>query len=153
MQITLNQDEILTAIENYVRSQINIADNQRSEIDLKAGRGEYGFTATLDIVPADMIRETAPEAATPSKGSPELVPTGAAKPEPIKAGQVKEELAKASKSSSQIFGKKADTVIMDEASEASESDETETPEAPEPSEASEEELAKAPRSIFSKQAS
>lgn len=52
MQITLNQDEILTAIETYVRSQINIADNQEIAIDLKAGRGENGYTATLDIRPA-----------------------------------------------------------------------------------------------------
>ncbi len=52
MQITLNQDEILVALENYVRSQINIATGQEVSIDLKAGRGENGFSATLDIVPA-----------------------------------------------------------------------------------------------------
>ena len=60
MQITLNQDEILVAIETYVRSQINIADNQEISIDLKAGRGENGYSATLDIRPARSIKITKP---------------------------------------------------------------------------------------------
>lgn len=51
MQITLNQEEIIDAVKAYVRSQINIAPNQDIVIDLRAGRGENGFTATLDIVP------------------------------------------------------------------------------------------------------
>lgn len=61
MQITLNQDEIMNALENYVRSQINLAENQKIDIDLKAGRGENGFSATLDIVPADMPAATKAE--------------------------------------------------------------------------------------------
>ena len=52
MQITLNQEEILEALDTYVRSQITISENQEISIDLKAGRGENGFTATLDIRPA-----------------------------------------------------------------------------------------------------
>lgn len=50
MQITLNHDEILKALDIYVRSQINIAQDQDIIIDLKAGRGENGYSATLDIV-------------------------------------------------------------------------------------------------------
>ena len=53
MQITLNQDEILEALEAYVRNQIVIAPDHSIEIDLKAGRGENGFTATLDIRSSD----------------------------------------------------------------------------------------------------
>ena len=49
MQITLNQDEIEEAIEAYVRGQISIALNQEVTIDLKAGRGDNGFSAVLDI--------------------------------------------------------------------------------------------------------
>lgn len=49
MQITLNQDEIVEAIEAYVRRQITISPSQDIAIDLRAGRGENGFTATLDI--------------------------------------------------------------------------------------------------------
>ena len=52
MQITLNHDEILEALDAYVRTQIAIAPGQQVAIDLKAGRGENGFSATLDIVPA-----------------------------------------------------------------------------------------------------
>lgn len=54
MQITLNQDEILEAVKSYVRGQINIAANQDILIELRATRGETGFTATLDIVPAKL---------------------------------------------------------------------------------------------------
>lgn len=50
MQITLNQDEILAAIDSHVRSQINIAAGQSVSIELKATRGDTGFTAILDIV-------------------------------------------------------------------------------------------------------
>lgn len=53
MQITLNQDEIVDAITNYVRGQIAITSNQQIAVDLRAGRGENGFTATLDIRPID----------------------------------------------------------------------------------------------------
>lgn len=49
MQITLNQDEIELAITNYVRGQITIADNTQISVELRAGRGENGFTASLDI--------------------------------------------------------------------------------------------------------
>ena len=50
MQITLNHEEILKALDIYVRSQINIAQDHDIIIDLKAGRGENGYSATLDIV-------------------------------------------------------------------------------------------------------
>ena len=49
MQITLNETEILEAIEEKVRSQITIEGNQDIKITLRAGRGPDGFTAALDI--------------------------------------------------------------------------------------------------------
>lgn len=49
MQITLNQVEILEAIEAHVRRQIAVPKHQVVNIDLRAGRSENGFTATLDI--------------------------------------------------------------------------------------------------------
>lgn len=57
MQITLNQEEIVDAIEDYVRSQITIADNQKIDIDFKAGRGDNGVSATLDIRPATTTKK------------------------------------------------------------------------------------------------
>lgn len=52
MQITLDENEIHDAIRAYVRGQITIADSQHIDIDMKAGRAENGFTATLNIRPA-----------------------------------------------------------------------------------------------------
>lgn len=59
MQITLNQAEILTALEAYVRSQVNIAENHKAVIELKAGRVD-GYTATLDIVPDGSVLPVKP---------------------------------------------------------------------------------------------
>lgn len=63
MQITLDQTEIHDAIRQYVRGQINIADGHVIEIDMKAGRAENGFTATLDIRPASATSSQAAMAA------------------------------------------------------------------------------------------
>lgn len=49
MQITLNEEEIKDAIVGYVSTQIKIEANQRIDVELKAGRGDSGHTATLDI--------------------------------------------------------------------------------------------------------
>lgn len=62
MQITLNEAEILEAIEEKVRKQINIGDNQDITIVLRAGRGPDGFTAALDI--------TEKVSSTPAKKKP-----------------------------------------------------------------------------------
>lgn len=57
MQITLNNEEIETAIKNYVRTIIAISDDQDIVIDMKAGRLEKGMSATLDIVPMNQTGE------------------------------------------------------------------------------------------------
>ena len=57
MQIVLEEDEILAAIDAYVRTQVNIADNQTISVDMKAGRGEHGFSATLEIRTADILSQ------------------------------------------------------------------------------------------------
>lgn len=95
MQITLNEAEILTALENYVRKQITISEGQTIAIDLKAGRGENGFSATLDIIDGSMeaaLPTPKPKpkgedllAAAKAKATPKVEP----KPEP-KAEKVKE---------------------------------------------------------------
>lgn len=58
MQIILTESEILESIESFVRKQINVADGMAIDIELKAGRGENGFTATLDIHPQDTPKAT-----------------------------------------------------------------------------------------------
>ena len=49
MQITLEEEEINQAIEQYVRGQISIKENQTLSFDFKAARGEHGMTATVSI--------------------------------------------------------------------------------------------------------
>lgn len=55
MQITLNHEEIVAALEAHARKLINIASGNTLQIELKAGRGENGYSATLDIVPDTVV--------------------------------------------------------------------------------------------------
>ena len=77
MQVILSQDEIISALEQYVRSQISIKTGQTIVIDLKAGRGENGFSANLDIrqTAADTPVYTR-EAATPRSNESNLTIDG-----------------------------------------------------------------------------
>lgn len=54
MQITLNQDEIIEALKEYAFRVVNVAPGNDITIDLKAGRGENGYSATLDIIPQQL---------------------------------------------------------------------------------------------------
>lgn len=75
MQITLNQEEIELALDAFVRSQITVSSNQKIVFDLKAGRGESGFSATLDIVPAEV--QTTPSVKFRDVNKPRVVDTAA----------------------------------------------------------------------------
>lgn len=95
MKITLNQEEIHQAVEAYVRSQINIAQNQEVAIDFTAGRGPDGLTATLDIrtiqVAAPVVAPVAVAAAQPTRRAmPARAPAAATEPaaEPVLAQAV-----------------------------------------------------------------
>ena len=61
MQITLNHEEILVALKDYAAKIINIAPGNDITIDLKAGRGENGYSATLDIVPQQLTSSHEPK--------------------------------------------------------------------------------------------
>ncbi len=50
MQIILPQSELEAAIAEYVHGIMNIKEGNTMTIDLRAGRGLDGFTATVDIV-------------------------------------------------------------------------------------------------------
>ena len=86
MQITLNQTEIETALRRYVNEQVNIREGHEVIIDLKAGRGENGFSATIDIVPADAPKVSEP--VTPAKPLGIAKEVVRAKPQPIQATQI-----------------------------------------------------------------
>ena len=49
MQLILPQSDLEQAIKDYVNDLVNIKEGTIIEIDLKAGRGLDGFTATVDI--------------------------------------------------------------------------------------------------------
>lgn len=50
MRITLIQNEIEVALKEYVANQGISISNKEIEIDITAGRGANGITASLDIV-------------------------------------------------------------------------------------------------------
>jgi len=79
MQITLEELEIHEAIRNYVRGQVNIAEDQQIEVDMKAGRSDSGFTATLKISKAS-------NAQAPVQNTKPLLQFGA-KPSNISTGE------------------------------------------------------------------
>lgn len=110
MQITLNQAEIEQAIKNYVNDQVNIREGHDIAIDLKAGRGPEGFTATIDIVGDVATKPIQPAAAskpvaTPKpraertvaaqeaaeEAAPEAAPTTQAEPEKAQDGAASED--------------------------------------------------------------
>lgn len=78
MQIIIDQNEITEAIETFVRQQITIADDQEVSVDLKAGRGDNGFSATIEIrqaakakhKPVQRRAATQPALATPAAPTP-----------------------------------------------------------------------------------
>lgn len=51
MQITLNEAEIKRAIAEFVTNRMEVDLNQDVAIDLKATRGQEGFTAQFDVIP------------------------------------------------------------------------------------------------------
>lgn len=50
MRVILNEAEILMALEDFVLATVTVPDDVRIDIDLKATRGENGYTAEIDLV-------------------------------------------------------------------------------------------------------
>lgn len=53
MRIIITQEEIEEAIEKLILDQVDVPDDMRIDIDLKATRGDQGYTAEIDIVAHD----------------------------------------------------------------------------------------------------
>ena len=119
MQITLNQDEIIQAIIAHVKSCINVAEGTEITVDLRAGRGDNGFSATLDIVPIKSAVTQIPNAyastlavAGQSMGNAkvtEAAPEKAAEPAPV-----------AVKKAGGLFGAKPTAIVPEAAPEVAE---------------------------------
>lgn len=153
MQIILNQDEIEAAIDAYVRTQININDDMEIGIDLKAGRGDVGFSATLDIRQAQP--KTAAKKTTRTRVTSEAPITNGDMTRAISATpEDRRPPAETAPAKTSIFaGMKADMVIVDEvASDTPETEEYAVPVAEDLTPVAAEEApvaAPKPKSIFS----
>lgn len=123
MQITLNQEEIELALDNFVRSRISVSDGQDIVFDLKAGRGDNGFTATLEIVPSATTKpepvtlRSKPRAVETAKveepKAPEAEPETVEEPETEAVDESPEETveeAPAPKSGGSLFSKTAKAI-------------------------------------------
>lgn len=51
MQIVLNEDEMKSAIRDYITSQGLDTLGKEIEVDLTAGRGANGFSASINLIP------------------------------------------------------------------------------------------------------
>mgnify|MGYP001159242160 FL=1 len=108
MQLILPQSELEQAIKNYVNDLMNVKDGTELSIDLKAGRGLDGFTATVDIIKAGtaMPAKTVVPAAVISAPVPVAAPVKVtlrpvAKEEPVAEEKPAEDTSVANKSEQQ----------------------------------------------------
>jgi len=71
MKIELSEEEIKTAIVDYVSSQGISIDSAHAQVELRAGRGENGMTATISIEkPVETAEAPKKEKVTPIKKEP-----------------------------------------------------------------------------------
>lgn len=108
MQLILPQSELEQAIKNYVNDLMNVKDGTELSIDLKAGRGLDGFTATVDIIKAGTAmpaKTVVPAAVTPAPvpvAAPvKATPRPVAKEEPVAEEKPAEDTSVANKSEQQ----------------------------------------------------
>ena len=108
MQLILPQSELEQAIKNYVNDLMNVKDGTELSIDLRAGRGLDGFTATVDIIKAGtaMPAKTVVPAAVipapvPVAAPVKVTPRPAAKEEPVAEEKPTEDTSVANKSEQQ----------------------------------------------------
>lgn len=108
MQLILPQSELEQAIKNYVNDLMNVKDGAELCIDLRAGRGVDGFTATVDIVksgsamPAKTVVPAATiPAATPAPAVVKVTARAVVKEEPVAEEKPAEDTSVATKSEQQ----------------------------------------------------
>lgn len=113
MQITLNQDEIEAALRKYVNEQVNIRDGHEITIDLKAGRGENGFSATIDIVPAGAVKSIPVPTPNLPKPSPGPAFVNLAVTKPVQVGPAPVDSVAAQETPQEAVSKPATETVAD----------------------------------------
>ena len=108
MQIILPQSELEAAIAEYVHGIMNIKEGNTMTIDLRAGRGLDGFTATVDIVKSGTAipaKTVVPAAVIPTpvpvEAPVKVTPRPVAKEEPVTEEKPTEDTSVANKSEQQ----------------------------------------------------
>lgn len=89
MKITVEQAEIETAIKQFVKSQLVISADQDISIDLKATRGDQGFTADVNI---SLVKPTAEPTVAPVAKATVAKAVVIKRPEPEVTQEVQEEV-------------------------------------------------------------
>lgn len=102
MQLILPQSELEQAIKNYVNDLMNVKDGTELSIDLRAGRGLDGFTATVDIIKSGTAipAKTVVPVATPTPVV-KVVARAVIKEEPVAEEKPAEDTSVANKSEQQ----------------------------------------------------
>ena len=124
MQLILPQSELEQAIKNYVNDLMNVKDGTELSIDLKAGRGLDGFTATVDIIKAGMAipaKTVVPAAVIPAPvpvAAPvKVTPRPVAKEEPVAEEKPAEDTSVANKSEQQAVAGRGGIADVDVANQ------------------------------------
>jgi hypothetical protein len=137
MQITIIETEIKTAIRNHILGLISVREDMKIDIDLRATRGQEGFTAIVDILPEDpsgnktQLTEAAKAASASTTVTKAEAASSGLKAPAIKSNQDTDEdepaandTAEATKPQVISFGKKAKAAAAAETEAASETEET-----------------------------
>ncbi|MGV8863224.1 MAG: hypothetical protein ACOH2T_18920 [Pseudomonas sp.] len=89
MKLTLSEIELKEAVTRYVTGMITLAEGTDIEIEFKAGRGENGFTAEIDInylsvtaLPDIVVPAVRTERAIAETAKPQAVDADTAVPAP-----------------------------------------------------------------------
>lgn len=91
MQIIIDQQDIEQAIKNFIGTQVTIREGQEVTIDLKAGRGDNGYSATIEIGAPVNKAPTGPVNRTPvASPAKQKVVVAETKPEPVEPSPVSE---------------------------------------------------------------
>lgn len=68
MRIQIVQTEMEQAIKDFVLGQLNVNEGMDITVELRAGRGEDGFTADINIVPSQTKKQgTVKRSTTPAE--------------------------------------------------------------------------------------
>lgn len=135
MQITIAQPEIETAIKQYLGRQLVVAKGVKMKIEMRATRGDIGFSAIIDVIPGpEMEAETAAPSTSAATQPNEIPAQPASRPFPRAA-------VMASRSEERVSQEEEHVHETEQATTSGEAAHTETSESSEPEKEKEPEFA------------